>query len=103
MQSFPYIRAYRSYDQAGILFMASMQPLPVASSSVLAGRLPSAAASDFVEFGPQSNPQQQFDLILPHELTLDKLVAEDPRAPAMRDDQPINEYYLLRRWLHLYR
>jgi len=103
MQSFPYIRAFRSYDRAGILFMASMEPLPVISSSVLAARLPSAAVSDFVEWGPQANPQQQFDLFLTRELPLQDLVAEDPQAPAIQDDQPINEYYLLRNWLHSYR
>jgi hypothetical protein len=65
--------------------------------------LPSRAVSDFVEWGPQANPQQQFELVLSQELSLEKLLAEDPRAPAMRDDQPINEYYLLRSWLHFHR
>jgi len=62
LQSFPYVRAFSSYDGAGIHFLASMEPLPVSSSSVLAARLPVAAA-DFVEWGPQANAQQQFDLV----------------------------------------
>ena len=103
MQSFPYVRAFRSYDRFGIHFLASMEPLRMTSSSVLAARLPSGAVSDFVEWGPQANPQQQFELVLSQELSLEKLLAEDPRAPAMRDDQPINEYYLLRSWLHFHR
>jgi spermidine synthase len=104
MQSFRYVRAFRSYDGAyGIHFLAGMQPLPGASASELAARLPSAAASDFIEWGPQSNTQGQFQVVLSNELSLDQLLAGDPRVPAVRDDQPINEYYLLRRWFHSYR
>lgn len=107
MQSFPYVRAFRGYDNSsslfGIHFLAGMEPISIPSSSVLAARMPFAAASDFVEWGPQATPQQQFDLVLSHELSLENLVAEDPRAPAMSDDQPINEYYMLRLWFHSYR
>jgi len=103
MQSFPYVRAFPSYYRSGIHFLASMEPIPVTSSSILASRMPSAAATDFVEWGPQATPKQQFDLVLSQELSLEKLVAEDSRVPALRDDQPINEYYLLRRWFHFYR
>jgi spermidine synthase len=99
-QSFPYVRAFPSFDRFGIHFLASMEPLRMTSSSVLAARLPSRAVSDFVEWGPQANPQEQFELVLSRELSLEKLLAEDPRAPAIRDDQPINEYYLLRSWFH---
>jgi predicted membrane-bound spermidine synthase len=103
MQAFPYVRAFESFDGSGVHFLASMEPIPVTSPSVLAARMPSAAAEDFVEWGPQATPEQQFDIVLSRELTLESLVAKDPRAPAMRDDQPINEYYLLRRWFHFYR
>ena len=103
MQSFPYVRAFPSIQWPGIHFLASMEPLPMVSSSVLTARLPSAAVPDFVEWGPQANPQQQFELVLSHELALGNIIAVAPRTPAIRDDQPINEYYLLRRWFHSYR
>jgi predicted membrane-bound spermidine synthase len=103
MQSFPYVRAFRSFDGFGIHFLASMEPIPITSSSVLAARMPSAAASDFVEWGPYANAQQQFESVLSHELTLTNLIAEDPQVPAIRDDQPINEYFLLRSWFHFIR
>jgi spermidine synthase len=102
-QSFPYVRAFASFDRIGIHFLASIAPLPVASSSVLGARLPSAAAVDFVEWGPQPDAQKQFDLLLSHELTVEQILDADPRVPAIRDDQPINEYYLLRNWFHSYR
>ncbi len=88
MQQFPYVRAFLSFDQFGIHFLASMDPLPVVSSSVLAAHLPSAAASDFVEWGPQSNPQQQFEEVLSRELPLEDLLTEAPRVPAIQDDRP---------------
>ena len=103
VQSFPYVRAFQSFDGFGIHFLASMDPLPIAPSSVLAARLPATATSDFVEWGPSATSPQQFDLVLSREVLLEKLLAQDPRVPAMRDDQPINEYYLLRRWFHSYK
>jgi spermidine synthase len=103
MQSFPYVRAFRAYDGFGIHYLASMEPIPITSSSVLVSRMPSAAAADFVKWGPESNSQRQFDTVVSHELKLEDLVAEDPRVPAMRDDQPINEYFMLRRWFHYYK
>jgi hypothetical protein len=102
MQSFPYVRAFPSWNGKGIHLLAGMEPLPMASSAVLASRLPPAAVADFMEWG-QPNPQQQFEVVLSHELTLEKILAEAPRAPAILDDQPINEYYLLRRWFHYYK
>ena len=103
-QSFPYVRAFQYYDRAaGIYFLASNDPIPVTSSSVLAARIPAAAASDFVEWGPAKTAQGQYELALSHELDLKQLIAQSPRTPAITDDAPINEYFLLRRWFHSYK
>ena len=103
-QSFPYVRAFQYYHQAaGIYFLASMDPIPVTSSSELAARLPPAAASDFVEWGPAKTAKEQYDLALSNELDLKQLIAQAPRTPAITDDAPINEYFLLRRWFHYYK
>jgi hypothetical protein len=105
-QTFPFVRAFGSFDQKsfhGIHFLASMKPIPITTSATLAGRMPSAAASDFVEWGPKPTAQEQFQLALSNEIALSDLVTLDPQIPAMQDDQPINEYYLLRRLLHIYR
>ena len=58
--------------------------------------MPSAAAADLVEWGPHATAQAQFESILSGQVDLAKLVAEDPEVPALRDDEPINEYDLLR-------
>jgi hypothetical protein len=103
-QSFPYVRAFQYYSQAaGIYFLASMEPIPVTSSSELAARLPPAAAADFVEWGPARTAKDQYQLALSHELDLKQLIAPSPRTPAITDDAPINEYFLLRRWFHYYK
>jgi len=80
-----------------------MDPIPVTSSSELAARLPPAAASDFVEWGPAKTAKEQYDLALSNELDLKQLIAQSPRTPAITDDAPINEYFLLRRWFHYYK
>ena len=103
MQSFPYVRAFRSYDGFGIHYLASMQPLPKSSGSDMAARMPANASSDFVEWGPQASAEKQFDAVLSQEISLRELVQEDPQVPVLTDDQPINEYFLLRTWFHTYR
>lgn len=100
MQSFPYVRAFPSYDGKGIHFLASMDPIAIPSASALAARMPAAAAADFVEWGPAKTPEEQFQLVLSHELSLQALLAAGPDTPAIQDDQPINEYFLMRDWFH---
>ena len=99
IQSFPYVRAFRSYENRyGIHFLASMEPIPNIPSSELATRMPPAAVSDFLEWGPATTPQEEFDLVLSHEIPIQQIIAEAPLSPALRDDHPINEYFLLRDW-----
>jgi spermidine synthase len=99
-ESFPYVKAFPSYKPLGVHFLASMSPLPDTSSATLAARMPVAAAADFVEWGPESTAERQFDRVLSGESTVDEIVDRDPNVPAIRDDQPINEYYLLRYLFH---
>ena len=105
MQAFRHVRAFPSYNQGGtgIYFLASMDPMPMTSSAVLASRMPPAAAADFVEWGPEKTAQQQFDVTLSRELNVEQLIAQAPRAPLTTDDTPVNEYFLLRRWFGYYR
>ena len=98
-ESFPYVRVFERRPGWEYHFLASLEPLPSTSASVLAQRLPPAAATDLVEWGPQTTPEEQFAFILAHEIRLERLIAAAPRAPALKDNRPINEYYLLRRKL----
>jgi hypothetical protein len=106
-ESFPYVRTFSSLDSLegwgighGIHYLASREPIPNRSAAELAGRMPQSAAADLVEWGPFPTAEQQFAAILKREIPIDSVIAADPKAPAMQDDRPVNEYYLLRNWLH---
>ena|SRR6516225_1482599 len=102
-ESFPYVPAFHSVGGSGIHFLASMEPLPLASASDLAARLPRAASADLVEWGPAATAEEQFNKIEAGALPVEKIIGEDADVPALEDDQPIDEYYLLRDWFHYYR
>ena len=97
-ESFHFVRAFSSLSGFGVHFLASMEPLPMRSSSQLASRLPSSAVSDFVEWGPEASAQQQFEKVLSQEVKMEQLFSLSPGTPALQDDRPINEYFLMRRW-----
>jgi hypothetical protein len=98
-ESFPYVRAFVSISHWGVHYLASKQPIPIRSAEDLAKRLPPAAAADLVEWGPFHTPQEQFAAVLKNEVPIDGIIALDRNAPALTDDRPINEYYLMRRLL----
>ena len=103
-ESFPYVRAFVSVEGWGIHFLASQQPIPDRSPADLAKRMPASASADLVEWGPFPTAEQEFAAVLKREVPISRLVAEDVYAPAMQDDRPVNEYYLLRQlgaWLYL--
>jgi len=98
IQSFPYVRAYHSFDgQYGIHYLAGLEPIGTLDGRTLTSRMPAAAKSDFVEWGPSANVEEQFDLVLSREIPLQQLVQEDSGIPVLSDDRPVNEYFLLRR------
>ncbi|HSZ61632.1 MAG TPA: fused MFS/spermidine synthase [Terriglobales bacterium] len=96
-ESFPYVRVFRSIEGWGYHFLASKSPLPVNTAASLASHMPPAAVADLLEWGPAHAAEQQFAGVLNQELSLDALIAQDPDVPALQDDRPVNEYFLLRR------
>jgi predicted membrane-bound spermidine synthase len=97
-QSFPYVRVFQSIEQWGWHFLASESPIPQRTAADLAARLPAAAAADLIEWGPEDTPAEQFAVVLGQEIQLDDLIRQNPGIPALQDDRPINEYYLMRNW-----
>ncbi|HUD56622.1 MAG TPA: fused MFS/spermidine synthase [Terracidiphilus sp.] len=95
--SFPYVTVYKSIEGWGWHFLASMRPIPTRSASELVGRMPSAAVTDMMEWGPAATPDEEFQLVLSKKMTTEQLIGLSPLTPAMKDDRPINEYFLLRR------
>lgn len=96
-ESFPYVRCFISIEGKGFHFIASMSPLPNLTPAELAGRMPPAAIADMLEWGPAHNAEQQFALALSREILVEAVLRPRPvEIKALDDDQPINEYYLLR-------
>jgi len=52
-----------------------------------------------MEWGPEATPEEQFAVMLYSEIPVSEMIARAPDAPAMADNRPINEYYILRRRL----
>ena len=96
-ESFPYVRVFHSVEGWGYHFLGSESPLPNPTAAELAQRLPDKAATDFLEWGPETTPEGQFADVLKREISLDDLIQQAPSASALRDDRPVNEYYLTRR------
>jgi spermidine synthase len=95
--SFSNVRVFESMEGWGFHFLASDSPLAPVSAKTLAGRLPPGAATDLIEWGPASDPASQFQAVLDRERTVRDLVRGAPSAPLLTDDNPVNEYFLLRR------
>jgi spermidine synthase len=98
-QSFPHVRVFAFGKNWGFHFLASDQPLPIRTANELAQRLPAAAAADLVEWDKQPNVEARFAHLLNYELPIDQLISASPATPALSDDRPINEYYLVRKEL----
>ena len=103
-ESFPYVRVYFALDHDrehpmvydGEEFLASMRPIPNWTPEQLVSRMPKSAIADMMEWGPQPTPEKQFAVVLDSEFLVDRMIAGAPNAPALQDDRPVNEYYVLR-------
>jgi hypothetical protein len=101
--SFRDVRVFSSVEGWGYHFLASATPLSRIQAGTLAARLPAASARDLIEWGPASTALKQFEIVLGSERPVQDLIQEDPSAPLLTDDRPVNEYFLLRRVWSLYR
>jgi hypothetical protein len=100
--SFPYVRAF--HDKFGIHYLCSDRPIPQRTAKELLQRMPAKAVSDLVEWDAISGnnsmdaAEDRLSDLLRGEVAVDELIAGSPGTPAITDDRPINEYYLIRRW-----
>ena len=105
---FPYVRVYKSIEGWGFHFLASMQPFETPTPKDSVSRLPVMAKEDIVEWEPglqffnnielenliEENFRKSFEKEIPVELLLN----QKDELVFISDDQPYNEYYLLRRY-----
>jgi len=103
--SFPHVRAFPSVNPhptlqvLGVHYLASDRPIPRYSVAELVQRLPARAARDLIEWPIEPTVAGNFARLLGHETPLVALTSLAPGAPALADDRPFNEYFLLRRWV----
>lgn len=92
--NFRHVRVFGSVEGWGLHILASQTPIEAATAEQLAARLPPAARADLLEWGPAATAADQFRGVLDREIAIDpaSLAAVAP----LRDDRPVNEYYLLR-------
>ena len=99
-ESFPHVRAFRSMEGWGIHYLASMEPIVIPSEQEFIARLPIRARADLLEWvwGEDTNIYTFTRRMFLDELNMEDLMGDDP-ALVITDDRPLNEYYMLRRWL----
>ncbi|HUO17246.1 MAG TPA: fused MFS/spermidine synthase [Verrucomicrobiae bacterium] len=101
-QSFPYVKVFRWGPTWQIHLLGSDQPIVRRSAEEMLSRMPQQAIADLTEWDPTSGDRYQeaihdFSALLARAWDIDAMIAESPNAPPLRDDRPINEYYVLRR------
>ena len=96
-ESFPYVRVFQYHSTWGYQFLASKQPIPIRMPAELVARMPEAALRDIMEWPFEPNAQLEFTYVLQRETSVAQMMVDDPNAPAMHDDHPVNEYVLLRK------
>ena len=96
VESFPYVRAYRSCKGSGYHFLASLQPIQMPTTEEAVSRLPTTARKDLLEWEPNINAQTFMKRLLAGQVDPSQLT-EGAKGPIVSDDQPYNEYYLMRR------
>jgi spermidine synthase len=97
-ESFRDVRVYQNPSNKGLHFLASEIRITTPSAEQLVKHMPQSAVRDLLEWdNPVSTAEADFAAVISHELPLSALIEQDPNAPALQDDRPVNEYYLLRR------
>ena len=76
--------------------LASREPIPVYTAAELIARMPAAARADLLEWSSSTNLAAYLGVVLGNEIGVDKLLPEYKEI-RITDDQPFNEYYLLRK------
>jgi predicted membrane-bound spermidine synthase len=93
--SFPYVRVFP--DGGGTHFIAAMTPVPNISAAQFVSRMPTAAQADLVEWAPGETPEQIIAAVLAREEPIAAVLPPPgSNIPALSDNRPYNEYFILR-------
>jgi len=96
LNSFPYVRLFRSIKDSGYHFLASNVPINVPSAAELLLRMPEAALQDMIEWHPGVSALSLLEKMVANELNPKDFLGDDLTL-IVSDDQPANEYFFLHR------
>jgi spermidine synthase len=95
-ESFPCVRCFPSVEGWGVHLVACMEPLEPLTAQQLAARMPETAQQDLMEWTDSKDVPAYLARVLNHEFSIFAVLDPDPKIK-VTDDQPFNEYFLLRR------
>ncbi len=93
--SFPYVRSFRSINGWGLHILASKDPIEQRTPAQLVAQMPDAAKKDLLEWSLSQNLSTDYGIVLSREINMDAILNPNPEIQ-IRDDDPLNEYFLLR-------
>ena len=106
---FPHVRIYKSFNGRGFHFLASMEPFETPLSKDLVSNLPLLVKKDIVEWASNSKSlneidrdnlvEDYFNRSFQKEVSTVGLLNQKDKSIFISDDQPYNEYHLLRRYI----
>jgi spermidine synthase len=94
--SFPHVYCFLSVERWGVHILASEDPIEPLSAKELGARMPPDAKKDLVEWSPGLDATSYLGVVLSQEFAPEAVLNPNP-AVAITDDDPLNEYFLLRR------
>ena len=97
-ESFPHVRGFVSVDGWGGHLLASSDPIEQLDANQLAARMPESAKKDLLEWDDSQDVPAYIGRVVNNEFLVPELLNPDPEVQ-ITDDQPYNEYFLLRRLL----
>ena len=100
--SFPHVRGFTSIEGFGVHLLASMDPIKMPTPEQLAASMPAAAKKDLLEWSPDQDLPGYLGQVEAQEIHLQNVIKLD-QGIEITDDNPLNEYFLLRQWGLLYR
>jgi spermidine synthase len=100
VESFPYVRVFKSVDGWGYHFLMSGSPIPALTAQELLAKMPTRAQTDLAEWYPSADQHStlmaKISTVLGSETNPSDLISSGTNE-RVTDDRPFNEYFWFRR------
>jgi spermidine synthase len=100
-ESFPHVRFFPSVDGWGLHMLGSMEPIESLEPRALVARMPVKARQDLLEWNGSKDATAYLSRVITNEYQLSGVLNPYLNIQ-LTDDQPVNEYYLLRHLRHVW-